>query len=102
MAGHYFTMLDRDENGGVDESEVTYFVTQMIQLSGYSKDDIDLDDKSAAVDGKTLRQLIEDTFDDIDRNDDNVIHLDEAQKAQRKVAKILGDFIAKNMPNAEF
>lgn len=97
---HYFGLLDKDENGGVDESEVQYFVSQMLELSGLGE--VDIDDPDLAVDGLTLRQLIENTFDDIDANHDNIIHIDEAYGAQKKIATILGDFMSQNMPNSEF
>lgn len=104
LASHYFDMLDRDNSGGIDLAEIQFFVTNMIQLSGFGAggDSVNLDDKDTAVDGKTLRELIQHTFDAIDANADGTIHVDEALKAQTLIAKVLGDFMATNMPNEEF
>jgi len=80
LATHYFDMLDRDKSRALDLSEIQFFVTNMIQLSGFGAagDTVNLDDKKTAVDGKTLRQLIQSTFDDVDANQDGLLHLDEA------------------------
>eukprot|EP00634_Sargassococcus_sp_CCMP2135_P014991 CAMPEP_0198647494 /NCGR_PEP_ID=MMETSP1467-20131203/2770_1 /TAXON_ID=1462469 /ORGANISM="unid. sp., Strain CCMP2135" /LENGTH=123 /DNA_ID=CAMNT_0044383127 /DNA_START=232 /DNA_END=603 /DNA_ORIENTATION=+ len=104
LASHYFDMLDRDNSGSLDLAEIQFFVTNMIQLSGFGSDGdtVNLDDKDTAVDGKTLRQLIQHTFDAIDANDDGSIHVHEALKAQTLISKVLGDFMATNMPNEEF
>lgn len=98
--GRYFALLDLDQSGYVEAPELSSFVTSMLTTAGMM--DVDLDDESRRVGGKTLRELVSDAFVRADTDSDGRASLQEAIAAQEDIQLMMGTFMANNLPKSEF
>lgn len=100
VVGRYFALLDLDQSGYVDASELSSFVTSILTTAGMT--DVDLDDESRRVGSKTLRELVSDAFARADKDNDGKASLKEAIAAQEDIQLMMGTYMASNLPKSEF
>ncbi|KAJ8601419.1 hypothetical protein CTAYLR_005934 [Chrysophaeum taylorii] len=97
MARRYFSLLDLDDSGYVDKAELVHFVTSMLTMSGMPDMSLEME-----ANGRSLRELIEDTFLSTDRDADGKVTSEEAISAQDRIQFMMGSFMAHNLPKSEF
>mmetsp|Transcript_765 Transcript_765/g.973 ORF Transcript_765/g.973 Transcript_765/m.973 type:complete len:91 (-) Transcript_765:477-749(-) len=89
-----------DKDGKANQTEIHLLFQSVLFLSGLG--DVRLDDTDKNINGKTLRNVIDHIFAQLDTSGDNLLDYDEAIAGREQLSHLIGDFLAHNLPKSEF